>query len=227
MLISVHLPKTAGLSFRASLEEHYGERFHFDYADYPLNQAEQDRHSSALSAGQCLEVEDFRHVSCIHGHFLPVKYRPLEQAFECRYITWMREPVARLISHYHYWFRSYDPQSPETSALHRRVVEEQWTLEQFCLSEELRNVYSAFLWRFPLEHFEFIGITEFFDEELRYFSTQFLGAPMQPHHLNARDTQASGDSGELSPELRREVLAFHAADNALYQQALEMRHARV
>ena len=54
MLISVHMPKTAGLSFRATLEEHFGDGFSYDYADYPLAHKPLDRHRKVLQAG--LEV---------------------------------------------------------------------------------------------------------------------------------------------------------------------------
>ncbi len=31
------------------------------------------------------------------------------------------------------------------------MVEEEWTLERFCLEPELKNLYSQFLWGFPLK----------------------------------------------------------------------------
>ena len=49
---------------------------------------------------------------------------------ECRFVTWLREPLQRLVSHYYYWQRSYDPAADDTSSLHRRVVEEAWTLQK-------------------------------------------------------------------------------------------------
>lgn len=227
MLISVHMPKTAGMSFRATLEEHFGESFAYDYADYPLAHAPVDRHRRALQASLETLTRDFTNTECIHGHFLPVKYLLLGDKLDCRYVTWMREPVARLVSHYHYWFRTYDPESDLTSPLHRKVVEENWSLEQFCLSRELKNVYSQYLWGFPAQRLDFIGITEFYEEDLRYFSTRFLGQNAAPQQINRRDPigEDSGQ-GELESALRESVEAFHSVDVRLYQFALSSRSAR-
>ena len=228
LLISVHMPKTAGLSFRASLEQHFGDGFRHDYQDYPLAQSSPVRRERALAYGKAARVADFDGVSCIHGHFMPLKYLPLAEQLACRFVTWLREPLARLVSHYDYWQRTFDPTSSQTSALHRRVIEEGWSLQRFCLAPELRNVYTEFLWRFPVERLCFIGITEFFAEDLRYFSQQLLGNNMRPHTLNRRadnDAVLSGPGHGVID--RRAVEEYHAADMALYRQALRLRQRRL
>lgn len=224
MLVSIHMPKTAGLSFRATLEQHYGEGFRHDYADYPLASPLPQRHAAALEYSLAAEPATYAGVGCIHGHFLPVKYLLLADSMECRFVTWLREPVQRLVSHYYYWQRSYDPAAEETSSLHRRVVEEEWTLEQFCLAPELRNVYSQFLWAFPLRALDFVGITEYFAEDLRDFSTLFLGINAEPHFANTADTPAGPE--KLPRKLLRQVQNYHAQDLSLYQWALQRRVAR-
>ena len=124
--------------------------------------------------------------------------------------------------------RSYDPASDVTSALHRRVVEEGWTLERFCLAPELRNIYSQFLWGFPLQRFHFVGLTESYENDLRYFSTAYLGREFEPRQLNQRDVAGeAGGADELEAGTRAEVEQFHAADMALYKTALDMRAARI
>ena len=222
------MPKTAGLSFRASLEECFGDRFRHDYQDYPLAQASDERREQARRWGEAVQPGDFAGVDCVHGHFLPLKYLRLAETLPCRFVTWLREPVARLVSHYHYWQHTYDPASDLTSSLHRRVVEEGWSLERFCLGPELRNVYTEFLWGFPPERLCFVGITEFFAEDLRYFSQEILGNKMQPHTLNRR---AEADLPQLEAGLgaldRPAVEAFHAADVALYRRALDQRQRRL
>ncbi len=224
MLISVHMPKTAGLSFRATLEEHFGERFSHDYVDYPLAHPPEERHRMALSS-PTVDFQALEGIDCIHGHFLPVKYEPLAEVRPCKFVTWLREPVARLVSHYQYWHRSYDPSSSRTSQLHRRMVEENWSLEQFCLAPELRNIYSEFLWAFPLQQFDFIGITEEFEEDFRYFCTLFLGNNFEPRRINLRQEAPilqRLDAGSIA-----EIEAYHAVDVALYREALAQREGRV
>ena len=222
------MPKTAGLSFRASLEQYFGQGFRHDYQDYPLAQPAAVRREHALEYGRTARVEDFEGIRCIHGHFLPLKYLGLADSLECRFVTWLREPVARLVSHYSYWQRSYDPAAAQTSALHRRVIEEGWSLQRFCLAPELQNVYTEFLWGFPLERLDFIGITEFYREELRYFSQTMPGNKMAPQTLNRRPGEhAPAPANGLTDRDRAEIGDFHAADLALYQQALALRRARL
>jgi hypothetical protein len=221
------MPKTAGLSFRASLEAYFGEGFRHDYQDYPLAQEAHARRQQALDWGRAAQAADFAGVSCVHGHFLPLKYLELARTLPCTFVTWLREPVARLVSHYHYWQRAYDPGSDLTSPLHRRVMEEGWSLQRFCLAPELRNVYSEFLWGFPLERLDFIGITEFFADDLRYFSQQLLGNNMQAQTLNRRAAAGAGEPlAHFSAAARADIEAWHAADMALYRQALQLRQGR-
>ena len=74
MLVSLHMPKTGGLSFRATLEEHFGGRFAHDYADYPLAHPPEERQRMALESSPMLNSRELAGKECIHGHFLPVKY---------------------------------------------------------------------------------------------------------------------------------------------------------
>ena len=223
------MPKTAGLSFRATLEECFGDSFRHDYSDYPLNNAPAARHSTAMEHNLSLadNLDDYSEVACIHGHFLPFKYLVLADHMDCTFVTWMREPVARLVSHYHYWQRAYDPDSESTAALHRRVVEEAWSLEQFCLAPELRNIYAQFLWGFPAQRVDFIGITEFYEEDLRYFSSVFLRHNTEPQKINQRDNELeSGSDDPISSSLREQIEAYHAEDMGLYKHALKTRERR-
>lgn len=225
MMISVHLPKTAGVSFRTSLTEHFGSRLLLDYADGPINKSPTQRHQQVLQAALDNIERDLSQVACIHGHFLPLKYLSAASRHQARFITWMRDPIERLVSHYHYWLQTYQPAT--AMALHRRVVEEGWTLDRFCLSEEMRNTYAQFLWGFPLAYFEFIGITEHYSEDLAYFSQAFLGGAqaLQAKQINVGTRKAKSDP--LDAGLRREAEAWHAQDVQIYQRALILRQQRL
>jgi|DewCreStandDraft_4_1066084.scaffolds.fasta_scaffold72890_2 hypothetical protein len=224
MLISVHLPKTAGSSFRKSLAEHFGERLFEDYGDRPINTPPFRRNLQALCRAMLYGAKSFRGIECIHGHFLPLKYAALRFRQQTRWVTWLRDPADRLVSHYHYFQRTYTPAAP--SRLQRRMVEEQWSLERFCLCRELRNFYSQFLWGLPRGWFDFIGLVEHYAEDMRDFARALLGValPMYEENVNA-DKQSRGYT--VDPELRKQIEAWHARDVALYRQALARRQARL
>ena len=191
-----------------------------DYGDFPLNAPPARRKTAAA-------LESLKNIAappdrfeCIHGHFLPVKYRWVRLRRAVQFITWMRDPVERLASHYHFWKRSYDPRS--SRPLHRRVVEDDWPFDRFYRSPELRNVYAQFLWGFPLTNFDFVGITEHYDEDFRFFVEAFLGASLPAHRVET-NTARESLLYVTDPRVRAEIEQLHRKDMALYRRALELR----
>lgn len=223
MIISVHMPKTAGSSFKSVLEKRFGERVLFDYADLPINTPTEIRIRNALNDADLNTKRDFTAYDCIHGHFLPAKYSPLKESQQAIFVTWLREPLARMVSHYNFWLRTYS--STESPPLHRKMIEENWSLERFCFCEELRNFYGQFLWRFPITSFDFVGITEHFAEDLSFFSRHFLAiTATQIPLLNASPAGAQTAEWE---NLRQRFTDFHSDDCRLYRLALALRGQRL
>jgi hypothetical protein len=219
MLISVHLPKTAGTSFGQSLDNHFGKQVLKDYGDWPINTPPVKRNLRALR--DCLRnsIRDFGDVKCIHGHFLPLKYRLLDARPDVKFVTWLREPVERIASHYYFWVRTYDPKT--SPILQRRLVEENWSLERFCLGPELKNFYGQFLWGFPIRQFDFIGLMEHYDQEFTFFSEKFFGERTRIYRKNA-NTELKGEKVYITDAgFRREIEAYHAQDVALYRSIAE------
>lgn len=104
-VIFVHIPKTAGTSLMTSLREDVGNTF-FDYNN-PMSWR------SPLREGRCIldsrTTTDVRE-PVVFGHFLAGKYADASvSGFKKRqghlYVTFVREPLQRAISHYHYWHR--------------------------------------------------------------------------------------------------------------------------
>jgi hypothetical protein len=217
MLISLHLPKTAGTSFRVSLEAHFGPAFLADYNDIPINRATWIRNCHALTDGFLLGTGNFSGTECIHGHFLPLKYRLLAKKRSVTFVTWFRHPVDRVISHYYFWKTHHPAVLPP---LHARMIREEWTLERFCLGKEMKDIYHQFLWGFPLDNFSFIGITEYYEEDFIRFARNFLGRETPVLELN-KSLQAG--SHPVSETLRHEIEVYHKKDMVLYAKALELR----
>jgi hypothetical protein len=222
LIVSLHLPKTAGTSFAKSLKAQFGNALVKDYADLPINTPVYERNVNALHA--CIENggKDFSGIQCIHGHFLPLKYLLLSAKREITFITWLRDPVERLASHYWFWLKTYKADTaPE---LQKRMVEEKWSLERFCLGSELQNFYWQFLWGFPLERFDFIGIVENYEEDFGYFTAQFLGTRLPVYKKNLRGTEPKLHITDQ--DFRKSIEAHHHVDVELYRRALEMRQKR-
>ena len=217
----MHLAKTGGFSFLNSLKDYYGNQLLQDYADLPMNTPVLKRRNSAIVNCATNSIRQYKGIECIHGHFLPLKYLLYGLRRDVKFVTWMRDPVERLASNYYFWRRYYKADS--APPLHRRVVEEDWSLERFCLGAEFRNFYSQIFWGFPFSRFDFVGITEYYETELNYFSKEFLGTSLTLYEKNANPyrgkTRYFEDEG-----LRKRVEIYHSKDVALYERALHIYH---
>ncbi|NOR87727.1 MAG: hypothetical protein GQ527_08975 [Bacteroidales bacterium] len=223
MIISTHLPKTAGSSFSSSLKGHFGEsNFREDYGDWPINTPKTKRNYRALRDYFFNQTKDYSGVECIHGHFLTLKYLGLRKKPNTQFVTWLRDPIQRMASHYYFWKRTYHAE--KSPILQRKMVEENWTLERFCLGNEVRNFYSSFLWGFPLKRFDFIGITEHYKDDLAWFSKNILQANLETKNENINTI--IGDQYQLSEKLKKEIEQWHSKDIQLYKEALLIRSAR-
>lgn len=223
LLISLHMPKTAGTSLAQTLRVAFPDpgACQTEYVDQPMQYSRWCRRLRALRAGLAGRGALPDNLTCVHGHFLPVKFRIAAGARAVRYVTWLREPVDRLASHYHYWIRDYDGLDPR-QPLRNRVLRERWSFERFALGAELRDLYHEYLWRFDPAGFDFIGITERYDEDLQQMARRFLGGTAVP--ASALVNPLRGESGyAISPGLRRRIEAYHARDVALYRRVLAGR----
>lgn len=210
LIVSVHIPKTGGVSFREMLGELAAGRMVQDYADRPL--APRSRWAALRQRLRRPSLPEGTRV--VHGHFVAAKYW---RAYpEARFVGWFRDPVERLVSHYHYWQREPDPEN----ATCRRLIEEKLSLREFAALPEMRDVHARFLGGVPPERFAFIGLTERFDEGMELFRRLFCPElRFEAARRNANPAR-SGERYELDPQERAALAALNEVDVALHARAL-------
>lgn len=103
--------------------------------------------------------------TCIHGHFLAAKYKNIPGG---RFCTWLRDPVERVVSRY------YQELAGDISPSSEQFPS---SLEEFVKIEKFQNIYARYLQNMPLTEFDFVGITEDYDESLILFSKIFSIKP--------------------------------------------------
>ena len=223
------MPKAGGSSFKKVLKEEFRYSFYTDNKDRPINKSFDKRVQDAENFRKKfkIKIEPFHilfNIKCIDGHFLPYKYKHYVKNPKVRFFTWLRDPIERLASHYYYWFRAYNKK--KSSYLHKRVVEDNWSFEKFVFSAEMRNFYHQFFYKFPVENFDFIGITEYFEEDLYYFTDKYL-------NININSTPKSNINPNKKgkyindQEMKDELIKFHHLDYEIYNYALRKRKNRV
>ena len=215
MLVSIHIPKTAGTTFGALLNNEFGSRLLLDYGDLVGYTAPE---AIALRARRKAEVWSKRNdilanFDCIHGHFSADKYRGF--AAEMSFIAFFRHPYQQAISNYYFLLRNPQIEHPGVKIFH----EQKMTIQAFLSSEHSVNIQTELLGSLPLDELSVIGITEQFSRSLALFNATYarnLGALRS--NTNPRRTT---EEYPVDPEIMDMVKRFREQDIDLYQRALE------
>lgn len=150
-LISVHIPKTAGTAFgRIFLPEKY-EHKHilYDYKGLP-----------AETIFNSLDPQ----TKVIHGHFHASKYK--NHFPSAKLITWLRHPFSILVSWYCFW-KSVPENQFANSPDYMHFIENKLSFQDFIVLPYVINLLNKYISEIDLLNFYFIGIQEFFDEDIK------------------------------------------------------------
>ncbi|MBI5561773.1 MAG: hypothetical protein HY894_02805 [Deltaproteobacteria bacterium] len=216
-LISVHVPKCAGMSFRVVLEKWFGGRLYLHYFNEAENRMPERRDLRVAGPGS-----EFKRGVCIHGHFNAARgfgamdYYPEVDQF----ITILREPVEMALSNY--FFRK-----KLGAACHRDGVSRPIAEEYGCVEEFLRRSPVSLLSRMPFEltfdnyeemlerRFVYVGITEDLQASVAALAGR-LG--FQATDVPVRNTSEHNE--DVPASLKEEYRESHALEYAIYEHAL-------
>jgi hypothetical protein len=212
LIVSIHIPKTAGRSFRQTLGEIAPGHIQGDYGNQPS--AAPTPWRQLRERFMAPKVKPGTRI--VHGHFVAAKY--WRHFPEATYIAWVRDPVERLASHYYFWQRGPRMQNPAC----RKMIEEKLSLQEFAALPEMRNVQAGFLEGVPLSALAFIGITEQYDRSIALVRQMlFPRTDVEPTRRNVNPERAnSGSSYEMEPDVRETIRQLNQGDQALYDEAV-------
>lgn len=200
MIVSVHVPKCAGTSFKRVLNEICGARIWYNYGTiFSRDQARPE----LVPPG----------TKVIHGHFLADAFDGLFPGR--RLVTWVRHPVERVVSNYHHFLRSPDMRDDCCRALHERKLD----LRQFADLEWMRNEACRYLANKPVEDFQFVGITDQFNASIRHFCRVLGFRDVLRFPYENVNPDRAGERYELTAGDRAYILERNVADLAWYDAA--------
>lgn len=215
MILSIHVPKAAGNSFRQALADAFGERFMKDYGDWAgFNEPQaNERRKLREEAMRARRDELAASYDIIHGHFIADKYKGLFQPEQ--YIAFFRDPYQQAQAHYYFLERNPQRDHPEEKIFHANKM----SLEDYLAWDAFRDHQSQFLGSLSVDDLAFVGLSEEYEKSLRMFKDVFgvdLGKPM---FLNVNESNKEGYP--VTPEIRALVQKYRAADVELYEKAKE------
>ncbi len=216
-LLSMHIPKTAGTSFYQILQQAYGRNgvMRLDYRP-ALGQfivKGKSYNSKNLPARVC----------ALHGHLnYKVISAYLELNEEIKIITWLRNPIERVISNYYYLLERLDDRF-KVDPLHPYTLDRMTkSLLEFAKSNQEKNRLFKYFRGTDLGSFYFVGIIENFDEDIMELGKRLDWKTVKPVKQNVTLKKPSA----VSAEVYEAIKSMNHKDWNIYQQALAMRKAR-
>ena len=199
----VHVPKTAGTSFRKAVEDLYGSNG-VAY-DYSLSSSETSdivcdyvyRQHDMLLFKEVLLRQSIRFLS---GHVNAGKYIHLLEASNT--LTFLRDPVQRIVSEYYHFVRHNNYQGD---------------LPSFYRKPQFINRQSKMLHSVPIESLGFVGLTERYEQGLAILNHAY-GTNIQSVSMNMGRKDKTAEY-ELPEEQLNEIRSLNEDDLQLYDHA--------
>ncbi|MBT5137449.1 MAG: sulfotransferase family 2 domain-containing protein [Acidimicrobiaceae bacterium] len=186
-MISLHIPKTAGTSFRAALDVEYGNDLAHIYG------------------GAAIDAHRYR---AIHGHIRVDEARAV--AGKAKWIMWLRDPVDRLASYYDFWRQS----DPHGNPNHDHFLASDMGFATFIEWAPIRNEFAEhYVSGLEPDDFTFVGLTERYDDDIQRLAVT-LGWRAAPTVSRANITPTR--STIITDDLRSHIAQFHPVETAWY-----------
>lgn len=206
----VHIPKTAGTSFRKSAENYFGsDKVIYDYSPHSAETSElvsvsmyEDKDSFAFGRRFLEQAKEF-----LSGHVHAVKYVHLFGVN--RTVTFLRDPVQRIMSEYHHFVRNYGYEGDFPS---------------FYRKPQFINRLSKILNRVPLESVGVLGLTEDYESSLAMLNDRYeTEIEYSAMNLGRED---KGKNYEIPEDQLDELHSLNQDDLKLYEHGVRIFNQR-
>ena len=215
MIISVHLRKCAGTTFRAQLSGAFQNRVLFDYGDEIGSSWPSSILKRAASEREMYNSSDFlvSNFDLIHGHFYKSKYDSIK--VKKKYITFLRHPVQRVLSNYFYLKRSINRTNPDSLIVNKLG----FSLEEYVRDPDSCNLQAQFLESTNLDEFDFVGVVERYDESIDKLSSHLGVYFEQAKAANVNPKKIENYKRDC--DIEKLILKYNEIDLELYKRGVE------
>jgi hypothetical protein len=217
MILSLHVPKAAGNSFRGLLQTQFQERVLLDYGDWAgfnvpaaIERCKIRTREMRSRRDELLEKYDV-----IHGHFVADKYLGLFPKQE--FVAFFRDPYQQALSHYCFLLRNPQREHLEEKMLH----EAKMTLHDYLRWDAFRDHQLQYLGSLAIDDFAMVGLSEEFYRSVELFNSIF-GCQLRGDSFLNVNPDHQGAAYRIDEDVRKAVDKYWAADVDLYRRAKEI-----
>jgi hypothetical protein len=228
--IFLHIPKSGGMTVYDILNREYGRSHIYTFS------GGRHRLQHDVDKFKALSIQERNSFSLLRGHNPFGIHKLLQTHFS--YITILRDPIARVVSHYYYVLNN------PHHLLHENVVSANMSLETYVssginyemdngqtrqiagVSEEISfGMCSGDLLNQAIENiarsFSVVGLTERFDETLLLMK-HVLGWKSYPVYTRQNVSKNKQSKGTLSEDTRQLIAQYNQLDLELYEYATQL-----
>lgn len=164
IIIFPHVPKTGGSSIRHALLKSYGYSLNLDYENPPVYGNEERQARELILQDKISKKRDKYLIkyNIIYGHFPANRYDSLGTTV--KKAIFFRDPVNRTCSHYFYGLNNASLANDSST---------KQTITEYSKRPFIRHFYENYLAGVEINQFDFVGITEYFDESIELFNKIF------------------------------------------------------
>lgn len=223
--VFIHLPKTAGYTLgiiiRMECLPHslLGERYRFHFVRNPQELEAFGQWCTRLSP------TTLNRLKLLYGHI--IFHYNIEQFLSkpCRYFTFLRDPVERVISHYYFYVervlqRGKTPISLETfvRSPENQNLQTQWLTTSAGIQGTPQQMLEAAIANLESRFF-FVGITERFDESILMLKS--LLQWRMPYYIRLNETKSRPATDQLQHTALDLIREHNQLDQLLYEYGLQ------
>ncbi|MCK4568777.1 MAG: sulfotransferase family 2 domain-containing protein [Bacteroidales bacterium] len=216
-LISIHIPKTGGRSIRRILRNIYGDSLDLRH--------EREHFFPEGTHAPPLEIDFPEDIRAIHAHLSITQFMPVIKEYQPKVITWIRNPVDRVISNYYFFMLRIRENKVEKKQLSKK----NYSLLEYAAETRKGNKMATFLEGMDISDFYFIGILEQIGADVNKL-VSMMGWPKNVKiiHINSNykfkhNNDCTTQYKDINEKIRHEIALLNQEDIELYHEVKKMR----